>query len=274
MVRFRTEELSDSLTRIYGIMGEQMYLITGTEQAVLIDTGTGVGDLRACVESLTNLPITVLLSHGHLDHGKGSGQFETVYLSPADRELYRVHSAREIRAEYLAPSPALPEVAEDDWIPADEPSRFPALENGMAFHLGGLSVEVVSLPGHTPGSCMFLLREPRILIAGDACNFFTMLQGDGCLPVSVYAENLRAVLPQIRGRSDTVLFSHGAFTADENLFTEVLSVCEEVLNRRDDHLPFGFLGSSGFVAKEYDARYVRTDGKIGNLVYREDALFP
>ena len=56
------------------------YLAEGEEKAVLIDTGCGLGDLRSYVKSLTDKPITVLLTHGHLDHAPGAVQFEKVYM--------------------------------------------------------------------------------------------------------------------------------------------------------------------------------------------------
>src|SRR5579862_8585061 len=39
------------------------YLILGTKRAVLFDTGMGISNIRAVVESLTTLPVTVVNSH-------------------------------------------------------------------------------------------------------------------------------------------------------------------------------------------------------------------
>ena len=41
---FRSEKISQSVTRIFGPTGELMNLVEGSDRAVLIDTGTGVGD--------------------------------------------------------------------------------------------------------------------------------------------------------------------------------------------------------------------------------------
>ena len=48
---------------------------------------------------------------------------------------------------------------------------------GTVIDLGGLTAEVLALPGHTPGSLGLLCRERRLLLAGDAvspqaCLFF------------------------------------------------------------------------------------------------------
>lgn len=52
-----------------------IYLIAGTEHALLIDTGMGIGDLAAEVQKLTSLPLIVANTHGHIDHVSGNGQF-------------------------------------------------------------------------------------------------------------------------------------------------------------------------------------------------------
>ena len=54
------------------------YLILGDKQALLFDTGLGIGDIRRVVLSLTSLPIVVVNSHTHNDHVGGNWQFEHV----------------------------------------------------------------------------------------------------------------------------------------------------------------------------------------------------
>jgi hypothetical protein len=55
------------------------YLILGEKRALLFDTGLGIGDLRALVSSVTELPVAVLNSHSHYDHIGGNHQFDRVY---------------------------------------------------------------------------------------------------------------------------------------------------------------------------------------------------
>ena len=55
------------------------YLLVGTERALLIDMGVGLGNLRAFVQRLTGgLPLDVVATHGHVDHIGGRGQFPRV----------------------------------------------------------------------------------------------------------------------------------------------------------------------------------------------------
>ena len=45
MVTFKSEKITEHLTRIHGITGELMYLAEGTQKAALVDTGSGIGSL-------------------------------------------------------------------------------------------------------------------------------------------------------------------------------------------------------------------------------------
>ncbi|MFJ5760653.1 MBL fold metallo-hydrolase [Neobacillus sp. NPDC093182] len=61
---------------MFGPTGELMYLVEGTVRAALIDTGTGVGDLKAYIDNLTDKPYFVMLTHGHVDHAMGAPAFD------------------------------------------------------------------------------------------------------------------------------------------------------------------------------------------------------
>lgn len=71
MFTFKTEKLTSRVTRIQAPGEELMYLVEGEERAALLDTGTGVGHLKPCVDKLTDKPVSVLITHGHVDHAMG-----------------------------------------------------------------------------------------------------------------------------------------------------------------------------------------------------------
>ena len=81
MQRFELQAVSQHIQRIILPCGVCVYLVQGTNGAVLLDTGFGIGDLRSFVESLITTPYHVWLSHGHLDHAGGSAQFSLARLT-------------------------------------------------------------------------------------------------------------------------------------------------------------------------------------------------
>jgi glyoxylase-like metal-dependent hydrolase (beta-lactamase superfamily II) len=119
------------------------FLFAGTERAILLDSTNGTGDLKAVVERLIgSLPVVFVNTHADADHIGCNGQFETVYMHPAEFAYYALKSK---------PGDAVPK----------------ALYEGEVIDLGGLKLEVILTPGHTSGSIVLLNRADRMLIGGD-----------------------------------------------------------------------------------------------------------
>jgi len=79
---FETYRLAPGVTAIYEPWQWQeviSYLIEGEEQALLFDTGNGIGDIAAVVRALTSKPVAVLNSHSHYDHVGGNYAFDKIY---------------------------------------------------------------------------------------------------------------------------------------------------------------------------------------------------
>lgn len=148
------------------------YLVLGSERGVLIDTGTGIGDIRQVVEHLTALPVSVVLTHEHYDHIGGAYRFAEIAASsdPAGLEVLgrgrdNASLQRYIADEYLWKP--LPEGFDGaTWtIPPIEPTRL--LNDGDTIDLGRRALEVIETPGHSPGHICLLDRENRLLWTGD-----------------------------------------------------------------------------------------------------------
>ena len=59
-----------------------MYLLEGDKAALLIDCGTGIGNVAQTVAQLTDKPLTVAITHGHFDHDGAAALFPAVYIHP------------------------------------------------------------------------------------------------------------------------------------------------------------------------------------------------
>ena len=200
---YRISQFSDSRYRIYDPLGVHMDLFIGKEKALLFDTGYGFHDLRTEVEQITELPLLVVNSHGHVDHALGNDQFDCpIFIHPDDIPICEDHHGRyrkELAINYARtavdyftgePVGAIgPDFNEEQYLRKGTGELVPVTE-GHIFDLGGMKLEVVELPGHTPGSIGLLDRDQRILYAADAMNAdFWLFMEEAC-PLSVYRQTL------------------------------------------------------------------------------------
>jgi glyoxylase-like metal-dependent hydrolase (beta-lactamase superfamily II) len=101
METFQIEKIADQITKIKDLGRVYAYLIEGSAQAALIDTGGGAGDLKGLVENLTNKPLDVILTHSHVDHSGGFYGFSSVYLYESDYALALQHTTVEFRRGFI-----------------------------------------------------------------------------------------------------------------------------------------------------------------------------
>lgn len=174
----------------------QMFLIAGTEKAMLIDTGAGMGDLKAQVEKLTDKPLIVVNTHGHVDHAGGNFQFKEVWMhaddfSAADWMCTLPERQEYVRSRLAVMAPEHTQEALDSLQPCADYEK-KALTEGQVFDLGDRELEVIFTPGHTHGSVCFLDRRYRRIFTGDTVNYGMLLQKSyECTALSVYVESLK-----------------------------------------------------------------------------------
>ena len=58
----------------------RFFLLTGTERALLIDSGMQVKNAREIAEGLTKLPVSLLITHGDKDHVGSNEEFPVFYM--------------------------------------------------------------------------------------------------------------------------------------------------------------------------------------------------
>jgi glyoxylase-like metal-dependent hydrolase (beta-lactamase superfamily II) len=200
------------------------YLIVGTERALLFDTGMGIGSISAVVEQLTDLPITVLNSDTHPDHTGGNAEFTSVLAMDTDFTRERTNGYRneqvrgELAAEALCESVPV-HVSEDDYqVRAWSASQFVA--DGHVIDLGGRTLEIVAIPGHTPDAIALFEPASGYFWTGDSFYEGTIWLFFPETDLASYArsvERMADLVPQIT----RVLPAHNAPIADPVRLTEL-----------------------------------------------------
>jgi hydroxyacylglutathione hydrolase len=118
--------------------GPFIYLLLGTERALLLDTGTGAAKLRPVVDELLDgQRLIVAHTHSHGDHVGGDSEFEEVVGKTADDV-----------ATYFGV---------EDW-PNDV----------VQLDLGDRVVDIVPIPGHHASHIAVYDRATRLLFSGDS----------------------------------------------------------------------------------------------------------
>src|SRR5246127_3962128 len=131
------------------------YLIAGQKQALLFDTGMGIGNLKRIVSRLTSLPVVVLNSHTHDDHVGDNWQFNYVFgMDTAFTRENAKGSTTDAQAE-IAPDAICGALPADFDAKAYHTRPFHIthwLHDHEKIDLGDRIIEVISTPGHTPDS--------------------------------------------------------------------------------------------------------------------------
>lgn len=268
MREFIHEKVTDNIMRIISPCEVCMYLVVGERQAVLIDTGFGVGSLKSYVDKLIDKEYDVIISHGHLDHAGGAGEFEQVFLNKRDWELEKYHCTNERRYLDVYNGEELDEgcIKQDEFIPF-RTQPYKSVDEGMNFDLGGVTIKPIAVPGHSLGSLVFLIPEDRVCITGDALGEHTLLQFPESESIKEYKNSL-IHLSTFEEEFDIILRNHGAYISDKFIVKDSIELCEEILARKDAAIPITVHGANGLMGRPEIHH-----GKSGNIIYNPENLY-
>lgn len=148
------------------------YLILGEDRALLFDTGMGMSSIKATVEELTALPITVLNSHTHYDHIGGNHEFDDVLAMNTQYTIRRSENGMKhsIVSHEVTPEAICLEKAQDFDTAAYHIKPFEIskhITDEYIIDLGNRKLEVIASPGHTPDAIVLLDKENGFMWTGD-----------------------------------------------------------------------------------------------------------
>lgn len=188
------KQLKEHIYLLHDNEGATGYLVVGEKKALVIDTMNGYENVHDVVRTLTDLPLLVVNTHGHCDHIYGNVYFEEAYINPDDIEIAKKHMAFQdfveaCREHNLSMPP------------------FKTIKDGDVIELGGLTLDVISLQGHTPGGICLLLREDRILFTGDSINHHLWMQLEESSKLKDFLKHLDKIM-YVTNEADYILHGH------------------------------------------------------------------
>ena len=196
------------------------YLLTGEKRAVLIDSLQTCDSLYETVRRITDLPLDVIVLHGHGDHaGTGLRQFHEagvkIWMDPADFSLLEPFEIN------------IPQ----DW--------FTPLSEGKIFDLGGTKLETIRVAGHTPGSAVLLDEKNQRLFTSDAVGSGAFwMQIPGCIPLHEFRENLFALIQKVKHLENLKIYPGHRYQSPVQLnlryLYDTLALTDQILNRQDN----------------------------------------
>lgn len=236
-------QLTENTWNISDYFLDNYYVAVGDTYAALIDTGAGIGNIIDDVRKITDKPIKVLLTHGHLDHLGGMYAFDHAYMHPNDIELYRDHyPSVEMRKWYIEtrvpvrfPGEGHVEALVEQLPTEKEVSNlfpFIPLKEGDKIDLGNRVLEVYETPGHSPGHVAFLDRANRLLFSGDTINDSIIIfnkPGGNKEEQRTYNNSIKK-LWSLRDSFDKLLVGHEAPVMDKRAIQDYLELSTGVLD--------------------------------------------
>lgn len=146
------------------------YLLLGMKQAILIDTGLGISNIKTAVRALTQLPITVVTTHVHWDHIGGHKYFDNIAVHELEKDWISTAfpiPLQTVKRNVICKPCDFPQDFNIDNYKVYQGVPQKILHNGELIDIGGRRLLVVHTPGHSPGHCCFYEPDRKYLYSGD-----------------------------------------------------------------------------------------------------------
>lgn len=187
----------------------RFFLLEGEDKAVMIDSGVNCPDALKMAKTRTDKPIMLLNTHGDGDHTSGTAAYKEIHIHPLD------------------------------YINCEVNTRYPGvalagLKDGEVIELGGRTLKIIHIPGHTRGSVAILDVNNRVLIAGDSVQSdHIFMFGDRRAP-EVYEDSLNKLIA-LEDEYDCIYASHGEWKLSKDYTRRVKSAWLKVRNGEVDY---------------------------------------
>jgi glyoxylase-like metal-dependent hydrolase (beta-lactamase superfamily II) len=161
--------------RVDEFLRANLWLVTGRERDLLVDTGNGIAPLVPTVRALqenARKPLLAVVTHTHSDHMGGLHEFPVRLVHRLEAEALALASDAACLVTAQFPPDLLDEIAADGFDPETfavvAATATDLLDEGDTIDLGARAFTVLHLPGHSPGSIGLWEEKTGILFSGDA----------------------------------------------------------------------------------------------------------
>ena len=194
----------------------RFFLLTGTKEALLIDSGMQVESARKIAESLTDLPLKLLITHADMDHIANNGEFDTFYMHPAEASNY--YNSQKRTGEFIP------------------------VEDGDILDLGDRPLLIIATPGHTPGSIAVLDQKNHALFSGDPIQDGQIFLFGVQRELHAYRVSLKKVYG-MREQFDVIYPSHGTLPVTADIIPALDKGAERVLAGEAEYTEVDMFGN-------------------------------
>ena len=244
---FTSKEVSSGVYQIDDHKAVNIYLIIGTDSALVVDTGMGAADLVSQIRKLTEKPLIVVNTHGHSDHTGGNYQFKKVYIHPAD-----------LKAAEESNTPENRQSAQKNMLRSEKPTDqetfkgthektiLVPVREGHLFNLGGRRIQVIETPGHTPGEICLLDIENKLLFTGDNDNSLVWLFLPTCNPLHEYLASLVKLVNRIS--EFTSIFPGHGVPMPSDFIKDQVNCIKGIINKTLEAKPYESFAGNAMVS--------------------------
>jgi glyoxylase-like metal-dependent hydrolase (beta-lactamase superfamily II) len=213
-------------------------LVRGTSESILIDPTLTIAHDAHPPEAVDR----ILISHCHEDHLAGLFRYPDAAVHVHADDIIGLRSLDGLMTIY-----GLPPAIEEPWR-AEVTSRFHyaprpdviSFTDGDRFDLGGNTLHVIHLPGHTRGHCGFLIDPDGVMFLADIdLTRFGPYYGDAWSSLDAFERSI-ARCREIEART-FVTFHHKGIVEGRPALLALLDEYEAVIARREQAM-LDFLG--------------------------------
>ena len=169
-----------------------------TKVGAVVDPGGDLDRIESAIRSQGVTVEKILLTHGHIDHAGGAAELKerlgVPVEGPHEADRFLLDSLPETGASYGIDGART--VTPDRW-----------LNEGDSVTVGGLTFDILFVPGHSPGSVVFVSRDAPFALVGDVV--FQGSIGRTDLPGGNHEQLIRGIKDKVLPLGDDVAFIPG-----------------------------------------------------------------